>query len=94
MAEHELEDIFGGTDETNDARAQRLLNENAPFAAAAVIDVMNSSLNDNTRLRAAQEILARTLGPIGKDDQEGTLDKFIQGLEDMANRSNSLCSQS
>jgi hypothetical protein len=85
MAEKELEDLFGGEDETREARAQRLLSENAPFAAAAVIDVMNSSLNDNTRLRAAQEILARTLGPIGKDDQEGTLDKFIKGLEQMAN---------
>jgi hypothetical protein len=85
MAEKELEDLFGGADETNETRAQRLLTESAPFAAAAVIDVMNSSLNDNTRLRAAQEILARTLGPIGKDDQEGTLDKFLKGLEQMAN---------
>jgi hypothetical protein len=85
MAEKELEDLFGGKDETNEHRAQRLLTESAPFAAAAVIDVMNTSMNDNTRLRAAQEILARTLGPIGRDDQDGALDSFIRGLEKMAN---------
>ena len=65
--------------------AQKTLEQNAPFAVAAVLDIMHNSLNDNTRLRAAQEVLARSLGPIGKDDQQGTLEAFLKDMERLAN---------
>jgi hypothetical protein len=84
MAEKELEDIFGG-DETNLDRCKRLLDENAPFAVLEVIDLMKNSTSDTVRLRSAQTILDRTLGPVGKDDQESALDAFIKGMSDLAN---------
>jgi hypothetical protein len=40
MAEKELEDLFGGADETPKQRASRVFEENAPFAAAAIIDLV------------------------------------------------------
>lgn len=89
MAEKELEDLFGGADESAVQRTKRLFDENAPFAAAAIIDIMNNSPNDNTRLRAAQEVVARVLGPVGKDDQENALNEFLRGIEALANSGSS-----
>lgn len=80
----ELEDLFG--DGGNPAeQTKRIFEENAPFAAAAIVDIMNNSTNDNTRLRAAQEIVARVLGPVGKEEQEDALSKFLNGIEALAN---------
>jgi hypothetical protein len=84
MAEKQLEDIFGG-EETNLERCKRLLDENAPFAVLEVLDLMKTSTSDTVRLRAASTILDRTLGPVGKDDQESALDAFIKGMEKLAN---------
>jgi hypothetical protein len=80
----ELEDLFGDKDDPA-GRTKRIFEENAPFAAAAIIDIMNNSTNDNTRLRAAQEIVARVIGPVGKDDSAAALDEFLQGIERLAN---------
>lgn len=85
MAERELEDLFGGSDETPAMRTKRIFEENAPFAAAAIIDIMNTATNDNTRLRAAQEVVSRVLGPVGKDDATAALDEFLSGIERLAN---------
>jgi hypothetical protein len=84
MAEKELEDIFAD-DETNIERCKRLLDENAPFAVLEVLDLMKNSTSDTVRLRAASTVLDRTLGPVGKDDQESALDIFIKGMSDLAN---------
>jgi hypothetical protein len=85
MADKELEDLFGGEGETNMTRTKRLFEENAPFAAAAIIDVMNSSANDNTRLRAAAYVVDRVLGPVGKEEQQDALKEFLDGIERLAN---------
>lgn len=87
MAEKELEDLFGGPDETAGQRTKRLFEEAAPFAAAAIIDLVNNAGNDNTKLRAATYVVDRVLGPVGKDDQENALNEFLAGIEALANGS-------
>lgn len=81
MADKELDDIFYDGDGPL-ARAKHMLEQNAPFAVAAVLDVMNHSTSDTARLRAANEVLTRT---IGKDSEGGALEEFIKGLERAAN---------
>jgi hypothetical protein len=79
----DLEDLFG--DESPRARTSRLFLENAPFAAAAIIDLANNAANDNTRLRAAEYVVDRVLGPVGREESEDALDKFLKGIEAVAN---------
>jgi hypothetical protein len=87
MAENkELEDLFGGDGETPKARASRIFDENAPFAAMAIIDLVHNAVNDNTKLRAAVYVVDRVLGPVGKEEQVDALDKFLKGIEGMANQ--------
>jgi len=85
MADKELEDLFGGEGETAGQRTKRLFDENAPFAAAAIIDLVHNAGNDNTKLRAATYVVDRVLGPVGKDDQEQALNEFLKGIEALAN---------
>lgn len=85
MQNKELEDIFGGESESPKLRAQRIFEENAPFAATAIIDIMNSATSDAVRLRAAQHVVDRVIGPVGKEEQEDALDKFLKGMEALAN---------
>jgi hypothetical protein len=83
-ANKELEDLFAG-EESPKIRTQRIFEENAPFAAAAIIDLVHNSSNDNTRLRAATYVVDRVIGPIGHEEQEDALDKFLKGIETLAN---------
>jgi hypothetical protein len=63
--------------------------ENAPFAAAAIIDLVHNAGNDNTRLRAAQYVVDRVLGPVGKEEQQDALADFLSGIERLANGASS-----
>lgn len=89
MADKDFE--FGGLDDHLDdptaakRLARDLIDREAPFAAARLIDIAKNSANDNTRLRANQEILARAIGPVGSDDKQGALDEFLEGIERIAN---------
>lgn len=80
----ELEDLYGG-DESSLQRTKRIFEENAPFAASAIIDLMHNAPNDNTRLRAAGYIVDRVLGPVGKEEQQDALKDFLDGIESLAN---------
>jgi hypothetical protein len=83
-ANKELEDIYAG-DESPKVRASRIFEENAPFAAAAIIDLVHNATSDSIRLRASQYVVDRVLGPLGKEEQQDTLSEFLKGLEGMAN---------
>ncbi len=82
----ELEDIYAGEENPRE-RATRVFEENAPFAAAAIIDLVHNAANDNTKLRAAQYVVDRVLGPVGKEEQTDALDEFLKGIEKLANGS-------
>lgn len=86
MADKEFDleaDVFG--DEPVTVRTKRVFEENAPFAAAAIIDLVHNAPNDNTRLRAAQYVVDRVLGPLGKEEQQDALAEFLAGIESLAN---------
>jgi hypothetical protein len=80
----ELEDLYAG-EENPKERASRIFDEGAPFAAAAIIDLVHNSDNDNTRLRAAQYVVDRVLGPVGKEEQTDALDEFLKDIANIAN---------
>jgi len=83
-ANKELEDLYAG-DEPPKERAQRIFDENAPFAAAAIIDLVHNATSDSIRLRAAQYVTDRVLGPVGREEQQDVLNEFLKGIEGMAN---------
>ena len=80
----ELEDLFAGEEDPK-ARTQRIFTENAPFAAAAIIDLIHNATSDSIRLRAAQYVTDRVLGPVGKEEQSDVLKEFLAGIEGLAN---------
>jgi hypothetical protein len=82
----ELEDLFAG-EENPKIRTQRLFEENAPFAAAAIIDLVHNATSDSIRLRSAQYVVDRVLGPLGREEQQDVLQEFLKGIEGMANGS-------
>lgn len=49
--------------ESTEELATRLFRENAPVAAMSIIQLAKGALNENTRLRAAQYVTDRVLGP-------------------------------
>jgi hypothetical protein len=67
-------DVHGG--ETQAECATRLLMENAPRAALAVIHLAQHSSNEQTRLRAASMIIDRVLGRIADSNPLGNEDPF------------------
>ena len=85
MAGKDLEDIFAGADESPAARTKRIFEENAPFAAAAVIDMVHNASSETVRLRAATYVVDRVIGPVGKEEQEDALAGFLNGIEKLAN---------
>jgi len=84
MSTRELEDLYAG-DEPPRERAARIFEENAPFAAAAIIDLCHNATSDNTRLRAAQYVVDRVLGPVGREEQADILAEFLSSIEGLAN---------
>jgi len=83
-ANKELEDLFAGEEDPR-KRTQRIFEENAPFAAAAIIDLVHNATSDSIRLRAAQYVTDRVLGPLGREEQQDALNEFLKGIEGMAN---------
>ena len=68
-------------------RAQRFLKEAAPFAAATISNMCtDDTIAPTVRLRAAQYVIDRNLGPVGKEDgKEDLLESFLEELQDVAN---------
>jgi len=63
--------------------ARKVLQEGAPAAAKAVVHLALHSASENTRFRAAQYVLDRTLGKPGddlRDKGEDPLNKFLQEI--------------
>lgn len=74
--------------ETPEAAAKRIIREAAPFAAQAISDLATDiSVSPSVRLRAAEYIVDRNLGPVnagaGKDD---ALEMFLEELNREANK--------
>ncbi len=73
--------------ETPEAAARRIIREAAPFAAQSISDLATDiSVSPSVRLRAAEYIIDRNLGPVnagaGKDD---ALERFLEELNQEAN---------
>jgi hypothetical protein len=68
--------------DTPDQAAKRILKENTPFAAAAICNMaLDESVSPSVRLRAAQYVVDRELGPVGSGDpSKGELEAFLEGL--------------
>lgn len=60
-------------DETDEARARRVLREAGPAAAVAIVHVAQYGESSRVRLDASKYIIDRLLGKIG-DDGEGEVD--------------------
>lgn len=85
MAEFNKE-LYG--EETPASRTKRIFDQGGPFAAAQIIDLVHNSPSDSIKLRAAQYVVDRVLGPVGKDEQQDALQEFLQGIEKLANSNN------
>lgn len=75
-------ELFG--EMTQKQRAQRVLDVQATMAANTLVDLAANSPNDRIRLSAAEAILNRTLGPVGKEEQQDVLDDFMKGMQALA----------
>jgi hypothetical protein len=81
MTEIERE-LFG--EMTTKQKAQRVLDLQAGMAAQTLVELAIGSPNDRIRLSAAEAILNRTLGPVGKEEQQDVLDDFMKGMQALA----------
>lgn len=68
--------------------AQRIIKESAPFAAQSIASMaIDDTIAASVRLRAAQYIVDRNLGPVGASgDEQGKLEAFLEELNTEANR--------
>jgi len=89
MMERTMGARVSGTVESPIAQARRMLQENAPMAAASLIKLAKHSENDSVRLRAATEILNRAEeignGAQGKEPWAELLEDTIVEAEKHAN---------
>jgi len=79
---------FYGEKDDPIATAKRLIREGAPFAATSIINMASDdTIAPSVKLRAAQYIVDRNLGPVGGqgDGAEDLLQDFLQELNDVAN---------
>ena len=69
-------------DETHKERSQRLLDENSPRAALAIVHLATYGHNESIRLKAATYIVDRNLGrvPLGTSDEKQDWEKALEGL--------------
>jgi hypothetical protein len=66
--------------------AQRIVKENAPFAAQAIASLAtDDTVSPSVRLNAAKYLVDRNLGPVGLPDKADELDDFLRELQGMAN---------
>jgi hypothetical protein len=68
--------------------AKRIIEESAPFAAQSIATMAtDDTIAASVRLRAAQYIVDRNLGPVGQGgDEQGRLEAFLEELSTEANR--------
>ncbi len=73
--------------ETPEQAATRIIREAAPFAAAAVSELMSDvTVSSSVRFRAAQYIIDRNLGPVNSDaGKVDELERFLTELNREAN---------
>ena len=72
------------TAETEEQAARRIFRMALPSAARTVVDIAENSLNDRTRLQAAQYIIERNLGRVGEDVAHASSDALrmmVDGFE-------------
>jgi hypothetical protein len=69
------------------ATAKRILTDGAPFAAAQIVAMStDDTIAPTVKLRAAQYIIDRGLGPVGgSGDADDLLGDFLQELQNVAN---------
>jgi hypothetical protein len=84
MADIERE-LWG--EQTSAQRTKNIFDIAGPKAAAEIVDIMHNATNDNVRLRAAQEVVNRVLGPVGKEEQQDAIADFLKGIEHLAKES-------
>jgi hypothetical protein len=74
--------VFG--DKSSKQRAQDIFARNAPDAAMTIVSIAKSSSNDNTRLRAAQYVVDRTMGPLSSTipPKDGEVDELTKAMLD------------
>jgi hypothetical protein len=77
-------DLYGNESPT--VKTKRIFDQSAPFAAAGIVDMALHGSSESVRLKASQYVVDRVLGPVGKDDSEDALDKFLSGIEKLANQ--------
>jgi hypothetical protein len=77
--------------ESPEAAANRIIREAAPFAATAISTMAtDDTIAASVRLRAAQYIIDRNLGPVGgQGDRDTDLEKFLQEINREANEGSS-----
>jgi len=76
-------------DESSEDQARRLLKENVASAVLGVVHTSMHGSSDRIRLDAQKYIIDRVLGKIGEDINGGgndPLERFLQGVEAMANK--------
>ncbi len=74
--------------EAPDVAAKRILRQAAPFAASAISRMaQDDTISPSVRLRAAQYIVDRELGPVGAGNAEKSeLETFLEDLSREANK--------
>jgi len=75
-------ELFG--ESTPASRARSILTNAVPMAAATLVDLASNGTSERTRLSAADAILNRVLGPVGKDEAQDTLADFLKSIEHIA----------
>jgi hypothetical protein len=75
-------------DEDSPTRARRLLRESADSAAATLVEIALHGSNESLRLKAAQSILDRVLGPVSSvqaETNDSPLEMLFRELDEVAN---------
>jgi hypothetical protein len=73
-------------EETPEQAASRIIRETAPFAAAAISDMINDpTISPTVRLNASKYVIDRNLGPIGGGGEKDELEQFLLELQNEAN---------
>jgi len=74
--------VFG--DQAPNKRVQDIFTRNAPDAAMTIVSIAKSSSNDNTRLRAAQYVVDRSMGPMSATSppKDGEVDELTKAMLD------------
>jgi hypothetical protein len=73
--------------ETPEQAASRIIKDAAPFAATAISELISDvGVSPSVRLRAAQYVIDRNLGPVGAGQGADLLESFFQEIQAEANK--------